>query len=55
MSIITSNCEQISRAPTNTSKAKQLFSFPKGDRFGKKAKHLTEVIGYDLPTTISSR
>jgi hypothetical protein len=33
MSIIIASGEQISKSPLNTSKSKQLFSFPKTERF----------------------
>lgn len=55
MSIIVSNSEQISKSPTNTSTAKQLFSFPKANRFSNGSRNISEVIGYDLPSTRSSR
>ncbi len=34
MSITVSNCNEICKSPTNTSKSKMLYSFSKADRFG---------------------
>lgn len=36
MSITISNCNEICSSPTNTSKAKMLFTFSKGERFSKR-------------------
>lgn len=55
MSIIVSNCEQINRAPTNSSSAKHLFSFSKAERFPGSTKNMNNMIAYDLPTTKSQR
>jgi len=38
MSIIVSTPQQINEAPTNDSGAKQLYSFPKAERFPKPPK-----------------
>lgn len=35
MSITVSTCQQINQSPLNRSSAKQLWSFPKSNRFGK--------------------
>lgn len=35
MSIIVASGEAISKSPLNTSKAKQMYSFPKAERFQK--------------------
>ena len=42
-----SDCDQISQHPTNTSSAKQLFSFPKGPRFVHYKKPYNKEVGYD--------
>jgi len=47
--MIMSTCQQISQSPVNTSTAKQLFSFPKAERFPKIKKNLNDKIAYDLP------
>ena len=36
MSVTISNCDEISKSPTNTSPAKQLYSFPKTARFNSR-------------------
>jgi hypothetical protein len=38
MSIIVSTPQQINEAPTNESQAKQLYTFPKAERFPKPPK-----------------
>lgn len=55
MSVTVSTCEQVNRAPTNNSTAKQLYSFPKANRFGTNSKLLHQSIGYNLPTTKAAR
>lgn len=37
MSVIVASGEQISKSPLNKSVTKQMFSFPKADRFRKEA------------------
>lgn len=36
MSITISNCDEICNSPVNSSKAKMLYSFSKGERFSKR-------------------
>lgn len=36
MSITISNCDEICNSPVNSSKAKMLYTFSKGDRFSKR-------------------
>jgi hypothetical protein len=43
MSITISNCNEICSSPTNTSKAKMLYTFSKGERFSKR-----KIIMYNL-------
>ena len=38
MSIVVSTPQQINEAPTNESHAKQLYTFPKAERFSKPPK-----------------
>ncbi len=40
---------------TNTSTAKQKFSFPKSDRFRGQKSPLNERVSYDLPSTLIQR
>jgi hypothetical protein len=39
----------------NFSTAKQKFSFPKGNRFPSVQKGIHDIVGYNLPATITSR
>jgi len=55
MSIIASTANSICFAPTNSSPAKHLFSFPKAQRFGGDIRVMNENVSYDLPTTFSKR
>eukprot|EP00826_Nyctotherus_ovalis_P044615 TRINITY_DN4829_c0_g1_i10.p1 TRINITY_DN4829_c0_g1~~TRINITY_DN4829_c0_g1_i10.p1 ORF type:complete len:258 (-),score=5.14 TRINITY_DN4829_c0_g1_i10:253-1026(-) len=53
MSIITSTCEQISGSPLNYSKSKQLYTFPRADRFHSRSSY--NVPFYQIPSTTMSR
>lgn len=44
MSITVSNCDEICNSPTNSSKAKMLYTFSKGERFSRR-----KIIMYALP------
>mmetsp|Transcript_5085 Transcript_5085/g.9464 ORF Transcript_5085/g.9464 Transcript_5085/m.9464 type:complete len:203 (+) Transcript_5085:36-644(+) len=54
MSIVVSTPQQIHDAPTNASSAKQLFSFPKADRFTKPSKDINEAF-YNSPNSLEKR
>ena len=45
-----SDCDQICSNPTNNSKSKQLFSFPKGKRFSHYKIPYNKEICYELPS-----
>ena len=44
------DCDQISQHPNNTSGSKQLFSFPKGERFLHYRKPYNNLISYEAPS-----
>ncbi len=43
MSLVIASGEQISKSPLNTSNSKQMFSFPKEERF----RYFKKSLGYD--------
>ncbi len=43
MSIIASNCNEICHSPTNTSKSKMLYTFPKGPRFNFHSRTMYKI------------
>lgn len=61
MSITISTCNQICNAPTNLSPSKQLYSFPKQERFLKRKtiQYYTPLFScdkfYELKNTLSNR
>ena len=55
MSVTVSNCVQICNSPLNRSKAKQLFSFSKANRFPHKATQSLCNSFYPLPSTKDKR
>eukprot|EP00830_Metopus_es_P001488 TRINITY_DN11284_c0_g1_i1.p1 TRINITY_DN11284_c0_g1~~TRINITY_DN11284_c0_g1_i1.p1 ORF type:complete len:313 (-),score=29.65 TRINITY_DN11284_c0_g1_i1:22-960(-) len=55
MSIILSNCQQISSSPVNTSASKQLFSFSKAPRFNYTNNVYCNQPFYQLPETKDNR
>ena len=55
MSIIIKYGESISRSPLNTSKAHQMYSFPKAERFPKIKTFGHADAFYDLPPVSSKR
>ncbi len=55
MSVIISTDAQIAGSPTNTSRSKQRFSFPKSPRFGAPAGRNPCDAFYNLPSTRSRR
>jgi len=54
MSITLSTAQQISNSQLNTSKSKQLYSFPKSKRFNDLKKPICDQI-YEIPSSISKR
>eukprot|EP00347_Sterkiella_histriomuscorum_P008814 403343646 len=52
MSILISDCYEIANSALNTSKAKQLYSIPKSERFHSHTKQPTKVLCYEIPTTL---
>ena len=54
MSIIVSSPEQICKSQLNTSKSKQLYSFPKSRRFKEYTRPLCDSI-YNIPDKFSKR
>ena len=48
MSITISTCDEISGSPMNTSKAKMLYSFPKGERLQKTKGYLYKFVYLDV-------
>ena len=54
MSVVVSNCEQIRKDPTNTSHAKQLFTFPKDSRF-KLSKPYCKQQAYEAYSDFNKR
>ena len=44
------NQDQISQNPSNTSLAKQLYTFPKGPRFVHYTKGYNREVSYEAPT-----
>ena len=55
MSVLISDFQEISNSNVNTSKSKQLYSFPKTERFRSITHVNTPVIGYDLPSTLEKK
>jgi predicted transcriptional regulator len=55
MSITVSNCVSICNSPLNNSMSKNLFSFPKQERFKEHKKILNEKIQYELPNVRMTR
>lgn len=53
MSITISNCEQICGDPSNTSKAKMLYTFSKASRFPKRKIILYDCIYLDVINSMS--
>jgi hypothetical protein len=48
MSITLSNCNEICNSPLNSSKAKMLYTFPKGQRFNSSKKILYTITYIDV-------
>lgn len=44
MSVIVKSKEEISKSPLNMSKSKQLFSFPKAERFPKMKENQYKIL-----------
>ncbi|KRX09777.1 hypothetical protein PPERSA_02649 [Pseudocohnilembus persalinus] len=55
MSLIVSTPQQIHSSPLNQSKSKQLYSFPKSERFKYVGKSVCNQFCYDLPPVIDKR
>ena len=53
MSVTISNCNEICNAPTNSSSAKMLYSFPKQSRFLKRKKILYIYINLGVISSIN--
>ena len=54
MSVLISDCYDIANSQVNTSKAKQLYSFSKTNRFGVQARKNHNVLAYDIPGSQSN-
>ena len=55
MSITISNCNEICNAPTNSSTAKMLYTFPKQSRFLKRKTMLYILLHLDAKNSMNSK